>query len=210
MIHYLFGPLGIIISSVTKDLITFIVVLFIFLIGFSFQICCLFQSIEPPAVAQIKNETEIIDNSTALVSEIGDNEALTDYEDINLEERNCTIPEKKIRWPGGTWLPPDYKETDLEELKRRRKRSVMHAGKARKRVPRKSGGGGLFVISEDSIINNETTTSDYTPPIVTNEDPSTLVLLFTTLYFSMFALGGADILPVAKGSASWSWIVFQV
>ena len=82
LIHHLFGEFGIIIAAVFKDLITFLVIVLIFVLAFSFQICVVYTQIEGAKYVKIHRETTNKQNSTnsILMETIVKNLSLAEYE----------------------------------------------------------------------------------------------------------------------------------
>ena len=81
LIHHLFGEFGIIIAAVFKDLITFLVIVLIFVLAFSFQICVVYTQIEGAKYVKIHRETTNKQNSmnSTLMETIVKNKSLAEY-----------------------------------------------------------------------------------------------------------------------------------
>ena len=104
LIHHLFGPFGIIISSVMRDLMTFIVVLLLFLVSFTFLICCLFSPITKEDKTSTIPQQNNISNNTLNVGEPLDINATSPFEKNSTEEftRNFVKRETACRPPFAT------------------------------------------------------------------------------------------------------------
>lgn len=203
LIHHLFGPFGVIISNVMVDLGTFIVVLMLFLLGFMFQIACLFTPVTKDA-----NTLPSSENASSTASPVGFNNgtvfgalmtssaplmmAIANATGVLSEKRNKTATESqsgtmpKCRPRGDTG---DFQQGG--EVKQRRKRE------ADRPVKRDEQG---------KVIGKEPETF----ALLDNRNYDALIILFEIMYFGMFAMIQPENFPRVKNGPDWSNPLFQM